>query len=79
MAQRRSGDRRRRCRTEEGPAGGRHPQVRRPCRESPDAGPTDWHATILHLFGLDHKRLTYRFQGRCFRPTDVAGEAARRC
>ncbi len=34
----------------------------------------DYHATILHLFGLDHKRLTYRFQGRDFRLTDVAGE-----
>ncbi len=33
----------------------------------------DFHATILHLFGLDHKRLTYRFQGRDFRLTDVAG------
>ena len=34
----------------------------------------DLHATILHLMGLDHKRLTYRFQGRDFRLTDVAGE-----
>jgi hypothetical protein len=34
----------------------------------------DLHATILHLFGLDHKRLTYRSQGRDFRLTDVAGE-----
>ena len=33
----------------------------------------DMHATILHLFGLDHTRLTYRFQGRDFRLTDVAG------
>lgn len=33
----------------------------------------DLHATLLHLFGLDHKRLTYRFQGRDFRLTDVAG------
>lgn len=33
----------------------------------------DLHATILHLFGMDHKRLTYRFQGRDFRLTDVAG------
>jgi len=33
----------------------------------------DLHATILHLFGLDHKRLTYRFQGRDFRLTDVGG------
>ena len=34
----------------------------------------DLHATILHLFGLDHVRLTYRFQGRDFRLTDVAGK-----
>jgi len=33
----------------------------------------DLHATILHLLGLDHLRLTYRFQGRNFRLTDVAG------
>ncbi|MCB1225922.1 MAG: DUF1501 domain-containing protein [Verrucomicrobiales bacterium] len=33
----------------------------------------DFHATILHLFGFDHKRLTYRFQGRDFRLTDVHG------
>ncbi|MBL9137777.1 MAG: DUF1501 domain-containing protein [Verrucomicrobiales bacterium] len=34
----------------------------------------DLHATVLHLLGLDHKRLTYRFQGRDFRLTDVYGE-----
>ncbi len=34
----------------------------------------DLHATILHLFGMDHLRLTYRFQGRDFRLTDVAGK-----
>jgi uncharacterized protein (DUF1501 family) len=34
----------------------------------------DFHATLLHLFGLDHTRLTYRFQGRDFRLTDVAGD-----
>src|SRR6185437_6688599 len=33
----------------------------------------DMQATILHLLGLDHKRLTYRSQGRDFRLTDVAG------
>jgi uncharacterized protein (DUF1501 family) len=33
----------------------------------------DIHATILHLLGFDHKKLTYRFQGRDFRLTDVAG------
>ena len=34
----------------------------------------DLHATILHLFGIDHTRLTYRFQGRDFRLTDVHGK-----
>jgi hypothetical protein len=34
----------------------------------------DLHATILHLLGLDHKRLTYRFNGRDMRLTDVYGE-----
>ena len=34
----------------------------------------DFHATILHLFGLDHLRLTHRFQGRDFRLTDVGGK-----
>ncbi|MGH9633189.1 MAG: DUF1501 domain-containing protein, partial [Bryobacteraceae bacterium] len=34
----------------------------------------DLHATILHCFGLDHKKLTYEFQGRPFRLTDVAGK-----
>src|SRR5712691_10577210 len=33
----------------------------------------DLHATILHLLGFDHTRLTYRFQGRDFRLTDVEG------
>lgn len=33
----------------------------------------DLHATLLHLFGLDHLKLTYRFQGRDYRLTDVAG------
>lgn len=33
----------------------------------------DYHATILHLMGLDHKRLTYRYAGRDFRLTDVFG------
>lgn len=36
----------------------------------------DFHATVLHLLGLDHKRLTYRYAGRDFRLTDVAGEVA---
>jgi hypothetical protein len=34
----------------------------------------DLHATLLHQLGIDHTRLTYRFQGRDFRLTDVAGE-----
>jgi uncharacterized protein (DUF1501 family) len=33
----------------------------------------DLHATLLHLAGLNHERLTYRFNGRDFRLTDVAG------
>ena len=34
----------------------------------------DLHATILHLLGIDHEKLTFRFQGRDFRLTDVAGK-----
>ena len=37
----------------------------------------DWHATILHLMGIDHERLTYRHAGRNFRLTDVFGKVAR--
>jgi uncharacterized protein (DUF1501 family) len=37
----------------------------------------DLQATILHLLGLDHLRLTYRFQGRDFRLTDVGGNVLR--
>ena len=33
----------------------------------------DLHATILHLLGLDHQRLTYRYGGRDYRLTDVYG------
>jgi hypothetical protein len=33
----------------------------------------DLHATVLHQMGIDHTKLTYRFQGRDFRLTDVAG------
>ncbi|MGN6134855.1 MAG: DUF1501 domain-containing protein [Aureliella sp.] len=36
----------------------------------------DLHATILHLLGLDHQRLTYRYAGRDFRLTDVYGNVA---
>ena len=38
----------------------------------------DLHATILHLFGLDHKKLTYQFQGRDFRLTDVSGNVVKK-
>jgi uncharacterized protein (DUF1501 family) len=37
----------------------------------------DLWATVLHLAGMDHERLTYRHSGRDFRLTDVAGEAVR--
>ncbi|MFT5192803.1 MAG: arylsulfatase A-like enzyme, partial [Verrucomicrobiales bacterium] len=37
----------------------------------------DWHATILHLLGLDHGKLTFRHAGRDFRLTDVHGEVAK--
>ncbi|HEX3869822.1 MAG TPA: DUF1501 domain-containing protein [Pirellulales bacterium] len=37
----------------------------------------DLHATILHLLGFDHERLTYRFQGRDFRLTDVHGRVVK--
>jgi hypothetical protein len=37
----------------------------------------DLHATILHLMGLNHERLTYRYSGRDFRLTDVSGQVAR--
>ena len=37
----------------------------------------DLHATILHLLGLNHLQLTYRYAGRDFRLTDVAGQVAR--
>ncbi len=38
----------------------------------------DLHATILHLLGFDHERLTYRYQGRDFRLTDVHGNVVRK-
>jgi len=37
----------------------------------------DLHATILHLLGLHHERLTYRYAGRDFRLTDVAGHVVK--
>jgi hypothetical protein len=38
----------------------------------------DLHATLLHLLGIDHKRLTYKFQGRDFRLTDVSGNVVQK-
>jgi len=37
----------------------------------------DFHATMLHLLGIDHTKMTYRFQGRDFRLTDVHGNVVR--
>lgn len=37
----------------------------------------DFHATILHLLGMDHERLTYKYNGRHYRLTDVEGEVIR--
>jgi len=37
----------------------------------------DLHATMLHVLGIDHERLTYRYQGRDFRLTDVSGRVVR--
>ena len=34
----------------------------------------DLNATLLHILGLDHERLTFRFQGRDYRLTDVHGK-----
>jgi uncharacterized protein (DUF1501 family) len=37
----------------------------------------DLHATMLHLLGIDHQRMTYRYLGRDFRLTDVAGKVVK--
>jgi arylsulfatase A-like enzyme len=37
----------------------------------------DLHATILHTLGIDHNKLTYKFQGRNFRLTDVSGKVVK--
>jgi hypothetical protein len=37
----------------------------------------DLHATLMHLMGIEHERLTYRYQGRDFRLTDVHGHIVR--
>ncbi|MEZ6044172.1 MAG: DUF1501 domain-containing protein [Planctomycetaceae bacterium] len=36
----------------------------------------DLHATMLHLLGIDHERLTFRHEGRDYRLTDVSGNVA---
>ena len=33
----------------------------------------DFHATLMHTMGIDHEQLTYKYQGRRFRLTDIAG------
>ena len=38
----------------------------------------DLHATILHLLGMDHERLTFKFQGRDYRLTDIAGDVVKK-
>jgi hypothetical protein len=37
----------------------------------------DFHATLLHLLGIDHERLTYKLKGRQFRLTDVHGKVVK--
>ncbi|MBT3567388.1 MAG: DUF1501 domain-containing protein, partial [Opitutae bacterium] len=37
----------------------------------------DLNATIMHLLGVDHKKLTHRFQGRDYRLTDIHGHVVR--
>ena len=37
----------------------------------------DLHATVLHLLGIDHEKLTHRYQGRDFRLTDVHGNVVK--
>ena len=37
----------------------------------------DLHATLLHLLGIDHERLTFKYQGRYFRLTDVHGHVVK--
>ena len=37
----------------------------------------DWHATVLHLLGLDHKKITFNYGGRDFRLTDVYGDVVK--
>jgi hypothetical protein len=37
----------------------------------------DFHATLMHLLGIDHEQLTYKFQGRRYRLTDVHGHVVK--
>jgi hypothetical protein len=37
----------------------------------------DWHATILHLLGIDHQKLTFHYAGRDFRLTDFQGKVVK--
>jgi len=37
----------------------------------------DFHATLMHLLGIDHERLTFKYQGRYFRLMDVHGQAVK--
>ena len=37
----------------------------------------DFQATVLHLLGLDHEKLTFKYQGRRYRLTDVAGRVVK--
>jgi hypothetical protein len=37
----------------------------------------DFHATLMHIMGVDHEKLTYKFQGRRFRLTDVEGKVVK--
>ena len=48
-----------------------------PIGKRPDYVLHDFQATVLHLLGIDHTRLTYKFQGRYFRLTDVHGKVVR--
>ena len=60
----------------------RHHATARPTTTATTSSPDpvhvhDLNATILHCLGIDHTRLTYHFQGRDFRLTDVHGEVVK--
>ena len=48
-----------------------------PCVVKDPVDAHDFQATILHLLGIDHKRLTFKYQGRHFRLTDVHGKVVK--